>query len=205
VNNYRYIKDLVIETCMTDGQFPSYERLTALVRQHFPNSKWQKTHYAWYKSKIKTGEISIPGFSSESVAPSNNDSIEAEVEDSLEASLSLERDLHAYLAKRVNEIESGLTLVENGIEYQTDAGRIDLLARAANSHLVVVELKAGKAKDAALGQLLGYIGCLTAKEPDVRGILVAAGFDSRVVFAARGLSNVKLVRYQISFNLEEVS
>jgi len=205
VSNYRYIKDLVIETCMTDGQFPSYERLTALVRQHFPNSKWQKTHYAWYKSKIKTGEISIPGFSSESFAPSNNDSIEAEVEDSLEASLSLERDLHAYLAKRVNEIESGLTLVENGIEYQTDAGRIDLLARDANSHLVVVELKAGKAKDAALGQLLGYIGCLTAKEPHVRGILVAAGFDSRVVFAARGLSNVKLVRYQISFNLEEVS
>lgn len=107
---------------MTDGQFPSYERLTALVRQHFPNSKWQKTHYAWYKSKIKTGEISIPGFSSESFAPSNNDSIEAEVEDSLEASLSLERDLHAYLAKRVNEIESGLTLVENGIEYQTELG-----------------------------------------------------------------------------------
>lgn len=68
-----------------------------------------------------------------------------------------------------------------------------------------MELKAGKAKDAALGQLLGYIGCLTAKEPHVRGILVAAGFDSRVVFAARGLSNVKLVRYQISFNLEEVS
>src|SRR5205807_3324975 len=174
---------------MAEAQFPSYEKLTSLVRQHFPNSKWQKTHYAWYKSKIKTGEISIPGFSSESFAPSNNDSIEAEVEDSLEASLSLERDLHAYLAKRVNEIESGLTLVENGIECQTDAGRIDLLARDANNHLVVVELKAGKAKDAALGQLLGYIGCLSANEPNVRGILVASAFDSRVVFAARGLAN----------------
>jgi hypothetical protein len=205
MSDYRTIKELVIETCMAEGQFPSYEKLTALVRQHFPTSKWQKSHYAWYKSKIKTGEISVPGFSSESFAPSNNDGIEAEVEDSLEASLSLERDLHAYLAKRVNEIESGLTLVENGIECQTDAGRIDLLARDANNHLVVVELKAGKAKDAALGQLLGYIGCLSANESNVRGILVAAGFDSRVVFAARGLSNVKLVRYQISFNLEEVS
>ena len=205
MSDYRTIKELVIETCMAEGQFPSYEKLTALVRQHFPTSKWQKTHYAWYKSKIKTGEISVPGFSSESFAPSNNDGIEAEVEDSLEASLSLERDLHAYLAKRVNEIESGLTLVENGIECQTDAGRIDLLARDANNHLVVVELKAGKAKDAALGQLLGYIGCLSANGPNVRGILVASPFNSRVVFAARGLANVKLVRYQISFNLEEVS
>jgi len=190
---------------MAEGQFPSYEKLTALVRQHFPTSKWQKTHYAWYKSKIKTGEISVPGLSVESFAPSNTDGIEAEVEDSIEASVSLERDLHSYLATRVNEIELGLTLVENGVECQTDAGRIDLLARDANNHLVVVELKAGKAKDAALGQLLGYVGCLSAKEPNVRGILVASAFDTRVVFAARGLANIKLVRYQLSFNLEEVS
>ena len=202
---YRTIKELVIETCVAEGQFPSYEKLTALVRQHFPTSKWQKTHYAWYKSKIKTGEMSVPGFSVESFAPSSNDGIEAEVEDSIEASVSLERDLHSYLATRVDEIESGLTLVENGVECQTDAGRIDLLTRDANNHLVVVELKAGRAKDAALGQLLGYIGCLSATEPNIRGILVASAFDSRVVFAARGLANIKLVRYQLSFNLEEVS
>jgi len=57
---YRTIKELVIETCMAEGQLPSYEKLTAaLVRQNFPTSKWQKTHYAWYKSKIKTGEIPL--------------------------------------------------------------------------------------------------------------------------------------------------
>jgi endonuclease len=205
VSYYRSIKELVIETCVAEGQFPSYEKLTSLVRQHFPASKWKKTHYAWYKSKIKTGEISVPGFSGEPIAAPDNDGIESEVEESIEASVSLERDLHGYLATRINEIESGLTLVENGIECQTDAGRIDLLARDANNHLVVVELKAGKAKDAALGQLLGYIGCLSAKELHVRGILVASAFDSRVVFAAKALSNVKLVRYQLSFNLEEIS
>ena len=125
---YRTIKELVIETCVAEGQFPSYEKLTALVRQHFPTSKWQKTHYAWYKSKIKTGEILVPGFSAEAPTATDNDSIEAEVEDSIEASVSLERDLHTYLATRVNEIESGLTLVENGVECQTDAGRIDLVS-----------------------------------------------------------------------------
>jgi RecB family endonuclease NucS len=202
---YRTIKELVIETCMAEGRFPSYEKLTSLVRQHFPTSKWQKTHYAWYKSKIKTGEISVPGISAEPSEEIRGDQIEAEVEESIEASVSLERDLHSYLATRVSEIESGLALVENGVECQTEAGRIDLLARDANNHLVVVELKAGKAKDNALGQLLGYMGCLSASESSVRGILVASNFDSRVIFAARGLPNVKLVRYQLSFNLEEVS
>jgi hypothetical protein len=138
---YRTIKELVIETCMAEGRFPSYERLTALVRQHFPTSKWQKTHYAWYKSKIKTGEIPVPGISSEANEESRGDQIEAEVEESIEASVSLERDLHSYLATRVSEIESGLTLVENGVECQTEAGRIDLLARDANNYLVVVELE----------------------------------------------------------------
>ena len=202
---YRTIKELVIETCMAEGRFPSYEKLTSLVRQHFPTSKWQKTHYAWYKSKIKTGEIVVPGLSSEVSEEAPSDQIEAEVEESIEASVSLERDLHSYLATRISEIESDLTLVENGVEHQTEVGRIDLLARDGNSHLVVVELKAGKAKDSALGQLLGYIGCLSASESNVRGILVASNFDSRVIFAARALSNVKLVRYQLSFDLEEIS
>jgi hypothetical protein len=205
MSDYRTIKELVIDACVSEGQFPSYEKLTSLVRQHFPTSKWQKSHYAWYKSKIKTGEIAVPGISPSEREAANGDQIENEVEESIEASVSLERDLHSYLASRVSEIESGLTLVENGVEYQTEAGRIDLLARDANNHLVVVELKAGKAKDNALGQLMGYIGCLSTSESNVRGILLASSFDRRVVFAAKGLPHVKLVRYQLSFTLEEIS
>lgn len=204
MNEYSTIKELVINTCMSEGQFPSYEKLTSLVRQHFPTSKWQKTHYAWYKSKIKTGEILVPGISSGECVTATGDQIESDVEESIEASLSLERDLHSYLATRVSEIEGGLTLVDNGVEYQTEAGRIDLLARDLENRVVVIELKAGKAKDSALGQLLGYMGCLSTSDATVRGILVASNFDSRVVFAARGLFNVKLVRYQLSFDLEEV-
>jgi endonuclease len=62
---YKTIKELVVESCMAEGRFPSYEKLTSLVKQHFPNSKWQKTDYAWYKSKIKTGEIQVPRMSPE--------------------------------------------------------------------------------------------------------------------------------------------
>lgn len=204
MSQYRTIKELVIETCMTDGGFPSYERLTSLVRQNFPASKWQKTHYVWYKSKIKTGEILVPGNLIERSTEIEGDLTEGEIEESIDASVSLERDLHSYLAARVSEIESGLVLVENGVEYPTEAGRIDLLARDTEKRLVVVELKAGQARDSALGQLLGYIGCLSATEGNVRGILVASNFDSRVVFAAKGLPHVKLLKYQLSFNLQEI-
>src|SRR5215207_8820806 len=112
----------------------------------------------------KTDEIPVPGISPGEREATNGEQIEIEVEESIEASLSLEGDLHSYLATRVSEIEGGLTLVENGVEHQTEAGRIDLLARDAESHMVVIELKAGKGKDGALGQLLGYMGCLSASE-----------------------------------------
>src|SRR5437868_5190631 len=138
---YRTIKELVIETCVAEGGFPSYEKLTSLVKHHFPNSKWQETHYAWYKSKIKTGEIQVPGISAETNEEIAGDEIEIEVEEANEARVSLERDLHSYLSTRVSEIESGLTLVKHGIEYQIEAGRIDLLARDISKQLVVIELK----------------------------------------------------------------
>ncbi|NOH99473.1 endonuclease NucS domain-containing protein [Vibrio sp. 99-70-13A1] len=199
---YSTIKELVIDVCATEGTFPSFEKLTALVLENFPTSKWQKTHYAWYKSKIKRGEIEVPGFTSVDATDEDND-----VQESIDASLSLEKDLHSYLARNISDIELGLSVVEGGIEYALDAGRIDILAKDKTDQLVVIELKAGKAKDSALGQLLGYIGCLSesSNTSNIRGILVASDFDKRVVFGAKALSNVKLVKYQVSFNLEEVT
>ncbi|MEN6626941.1 MAG: endonuclease NucS domain-containing protein [Candidatus Sumerlaeia bacterium] len=207
MGDYGTIKELVIETCMNEGTFPSYEMLTSLVLKHFPASKWQKSHYAWYKSKIKNGEIAVPGFDSNMHNESGEtDEAECEVQEIIDASLSLERDLHSYDASRVQEIEEGLVLVENGIEYQVEAGRIDLLARDAQGNRVVIEFKAGKAKDAALGQILGYMGCFAMGGPDpVRGILVASDFEPRVVYAARALPNVKLVKYRVCFELLPIS
>lgn len=210
MNEYRTIKELVVETCISEGRFPSYEKLTSLVLQHFPDSKWKKTHYSWYKSKIKTGVIEVPGFGEEEESnETKEEDIEADIEDTIEASLSLERDLHTYLAARVEKIEMGLQIVENGVEYQTDAGRIDILAEDKAKNIVVIELKAGKAKDSAFGQLLGYMGCISTsnefKNKKIRGIIVASNFEQRVIYAARGLPNIKLIKYQLSFEFQEVT
>jgi len=207
MNEYRTIKELVVETCMNENEFPSYEKLTSLVLKHFPKSKWQKTHYSWYKSKIKNGDIIIPGFETNTKVLISNDEIENDIEETINSRLSLEKDLHSYLSMNINEIEENLVLAEDGIEYQIDAGRIDLLAKDNQDNTVVIELKAGKASDSALGQLLGYIGCLSEKPEkykNIRGILVASEFDKRVIYAVKNLPNIKLIRYQVAFKLQEI-
>ena len=210
MNEYkcRTIRELVINTCVDEGAFPSYEKLTSLVLKNFPTSKWNKHQYATYKSKIKQGDIPVPGFGDKTQGESSIDETESDIQDTIDASLSLERDLHSYLATRIDKIETDLVLMEDGVEHQTDAGRIDLLATDEAGHTVVIELKAGKAKDNALGQLLGYMGCIGATpggSTNVRGILVASDFEPRVIYAAKGLPSIKLIKYRVSFELQEIT
>lgn len=208
MSDYRTIKELVIDSYMSEGGMPSYEKLTSLVRQFFPHSKWQESHYAWYKSQIKTSKITVPDGASKNSNAEIERQIEADIEDSLDARVSMERDLHDYLAKRLGELEQGLTLHDDGVEYHTDAGRIDILAIDNDGQLVVIEVKAGKAKDNAMGQILGYMGCLSDRHGNakgIRGILVAAEFDDRVVYASKNLSSLKLVKYRLSFGFSKIA
>ncbi|NJN40632.1 MAG: DUF91 domain-containing protein [Gammaproteobacteria bacterium] len=195
---YRTIKELVIRQYESLGRMPPYEQLTALVRESFPHSKWKETHYAWYKSQIKTGRITVAG----AQEIDDPEDIDAEVEIAIEARVSMERDLHAYLAKNLTKIEPGLRLHDGGVEYQTGAGRIDILAVDDSDRFVAIELKAGRATDSALGQLLGYVGALSEPRKDVRGILVAFEFDERVIYASRALPNVHLMKYAVDFRFD---
>ncbi len=206
---YSTIKELVIDAYISEDGMPEYEPLTAMVMKHFPNSKWKKTHYAWYKSKIKHGEIPIErSLESEGEeAPINESDLESEVEESIETRVSLERDLHDYLGRRLEKIEPGLKLFKDGIEFITEVGRIDILATDIRGNLVVLELKAGMAKDAALGQILGYMGSVAKMkltDKSIRGILVASEFDPRVVLACSALPNIQIFKYQMNFEFGEV-
>lgn len=201
MKQHKTIKELILEACVANSFLPSYEELTKMILEEFPNSKWKKTHYTWYKSKIKNGEIEIPGIS----RSEDNDKLD-EIDEEL-FSLSVEQDLQDYLIKKIDSLEDGLTIFKDGIEYKTKSGFIDLLAIDKHDSLVVIELKAGKAKDSALGQLLGYIGSIMDLFPErnVRGILVASDFEMRVVNAVKHISNIELKQYQVLFNFNEIN
>jgi len=199
---YKTIKELVIDAYVTHGGMPPFEDITEQVKEYFPTSKWQMSHYSWYKSQINTGRISINGIDANSEV--SDSEIEENISQSIDTQVSLEKDLQQYLSVRVSDLEQGLVLVEGGVEYSTDAGRIDLLAKDTDGNFVVIELKAGKGKDAALGQLLGYIGCLSEEYNNVRGILVCSDYDQRVIYAVKALDNIRLLKYELSFKLNEV-
>jgi len=118
--------------------------------------------------------------------------------------ISLERDLENYLASNLEMLEKGLKLVDRQVEVTT--GRVDLLAEDSEGNLVVIELKAGKASDSSLTQLLAYISAIRERERsrNVRGILVAHVFPEKVIYATRLMPYVKLKRYRVRFEFEDV-
>lgn len=202
MRQYNSIRQLVIDQTISNGQMPPYETLTKLVLELFPNSKWKESHYAWYKSQINTGKIELP-----ELLENKELQEEATIEEQTvtEFAVSLEKDLQKYLSNRLSEIEDGLTLV--GKEYKTEAGFIDLLCKDRSGNHVIIEAKAGKAKDAALGQILGYVGALKESgiEGEIRTIIVAADFDSRLIYAAKALPNLILVKYNLSFRFDKIN
>jgi len=120
-------------------------------------------------------------------------------------SFKAESELRDYLGLRPEAIEKGLSLVEKGVEYQTDVGRIDLLCKDESGNFVVVELKKLKEGDRALGQLQRYMGWVQekiAKEKKVRGILITHEFDENLDYAVK-VTKVKLKYYAIKFELSD--
>ena len=135
--NYSSIKQLVIDETISNGGLPTFERLTELVKENFPNSKWQRSHYDWYKSQIKTGKIELTDL----MENSDNSEVEKVEEQAVtEFAISIEKDLQIYLSNRLTEIEPGLTLI--GTEYGTAAGFIDIFCKDKDENYVVIETKA---------------------------------------------------------------
>lgn len=85
---------------------------------------------------------------------------------------------------------------------------IDFLALDKDrNELVVIELKRGKTSDATVGQMLRYINWVKEKvasqNQNVRGIIVAHDIDEALRFAAKGLVNVSVKTYSVTFSLQE--
>ncbi len=121
-------------------------------------------------------------------------------------SLSLERDLELFLYNDLGSLELDLNLPgDNGSQIKVDRGRLDILAKDKDGAYVVIELKAGTAKDQALTQLLDYMGVIAEKyDSNVRGILVAHSFNDRLIRASRMVPSIKLMKYKVHFSFESI-
>jgi hypothetical protein len=122
------------------------------------------------------------------------------VEDFFQQRFSLERDMQASLRRNIKSLDSSLRIIDGGDERAVNSGLIDITCENDEA-LVVVELKAGKADNRAIGQILGYMGDLYEEEGGklVRGILVAHDFDRRTRAAARVVPTLTLKKYSIEF------
>ena len=120
------------------------------------------------------------------------------VEEDSPISFGLERDLQRVLRHNIEQLETGLSIIDGGTERTVDAGRIDITAKDGDGNLVVIELKAGTAGMDSIGQILSYMGSIENPEgKGVRGILVAYDFDRRLEMAAKATPNVSLMAYAV--------
>lgn len=115
--------------------------------------------------------------------------------------ISLERDMQAALRLEIEQLESGINIIDDGVERSVDSGFIDIMARDVNNVAVVIELKVGRAGRDAIGQILSYMGDIASEEESgkVRGILIASDFDGKARAAAKMAPNLILRKYSIRF------
>ena len=115
----------------------------------------------------------------------------------------LEADLQIALRSNISQLSPDLEIADGGNERKVESGYIDILARDANGAHVVIELKAVKAPESTLAQILAYMADVEeADQTPVRGIIVAPEFHQKLKSAIRKVPDVKLFRYHFEFSFE---
>lgn len=127
---------------------------------------------------------------------------------------TLEHQLRDFFAENINTILVNgrhLRLYEDeegqeGVEYQTVTGRIDILAIDDDGAFYVIEFKRDRASDKVVGQVARYMGCIQrtiAVGREVNGVIVAKDIDRNLRYAASVIPQVHLFEYQMEFHLNE--
>lgn len=204
----------------------SFDELDAIVEGGLPDSA--RKYGAWWANKassqphakfwLDAGRRASPDFNAKQTvfiqdsAMDTSELASAVVDEStpdvlteyVESSLSLERDLEDQILNHLEVLEPGLTLISR--QETSDVGRLDLLTRDSGGRTVIIELKAGEAKDSSIGQIARYMGWYARQEgTPPRAILVASGFSEPVRYAAMAIPGLKLVTYRVQFAFEDAT
>ena len=138
-----------------------------------------------------------------------------ESEENVEQSFAMEKHLEEFIVDNWVSTEFGKSYDiydedpdRPGQQFPTDTGRIDILALSKDKKsLLVLELKKGRASDAAVGQILRYINFVQEEiaEPgqSVKGVIIALNADQRIRRALDAVPSLSLdfYRYEVDFKL----
>jgi restriction system protein len=96
----------------------------------------------------------------------------------------------------------------DGQQYSTDIGSIDILAAEPKSgSFVVIELKKGRPSDQVVGQVLRYMGWvkknLCTNGQSVKGLVICRDYDPKLTYALDMTNNIDVRYYSVSFKLTE--
>jgi predicted Mrr-cat superfamily restriction endonuclease len=127
----------------------------------------------------------------------------------------LEKYLEEFIVSNFDMIFKGdLKIYEDedgndGQQYATEIGSIDILAIEPNSNsFVVIELKKGRPSDQVIGQILRYMGWiqknLSSNKRPVKGLVICHEPDPKLSYALEMIDNVDVLYYSVSFKLKEI-
>jgi len=96
----------------------------------------------------------------------------------------------------------------DGQQYSTDIGPIDILAQTrSGDSFVVIELKKGRPSDQVVGQVLRYMGWvkknLCGNEQAVKGLDICRDPDPKLSYALEMTNNIDVKYYSVAFRLRE--
>ncbi len=96
----------------------------------------------------------------------------------------------------------------DGQQYSTDIGPIDILAQTrSRDSFVVIELKKGRPSDQVVGQVLRYMGWvkknLCGNGQAVKGLVICRDPDPKLSYALEMTNNIDVKYYSVSFKLRE--
>jgi restriction system protein len=127
----------------------------------------------------------------------------------------LEKYLEDFIVGNFHTIFKGeLKIYEDtdsndGQQYSTDIGPIDILAVEPKSNaFVVIELKKGRPSDQVIGQVLRYMGWvkekLCTRGQAVKGLVICRDPDPKLSYALKMIDNIGVRYYKVSFRLTDV-
>jgi hypothetical protein len=128
------------------------------------------------------------------------------------SSFEFEKHLEGYIVKNWENtiFGSNYNIYENGRQYPTETGPLDILAQKKDkSEFMVLELKRDKTSDVAVGQTLRYMGyiqkTLSLNGEKVRGSIIGTQEDKNLRNAISMVPDIDFYRYNLTFSLNKMS